>query len=142
MSLPPRRAVTFIRQHHVLTLATAAGNIPWVANCFYAYSEKANYFVLTSGADTRHIRDLIEGNTVAASIVLETRAVGKIRGLQVQGTLEAPPPGLHRETRKLYLRRFPYAALMDTTLWILRPVMMKMTDNRLGFGKKIVWEEE
>ena len=35
--------------------------------------------------------------------------------------------------------RFPVAALMDTRLWILKLTHIKMTDNRLGFGKKIIW---
>ncbi len=141
MALPPKRTVTFINQHHVLTLATAADNIPWCANCFYAYSAEENYFVFTSDRETRHIRDLEAGNTVAASIVLETRVVGRIRGLQIQGILLEPSGAVAKEARKRYLKRFPYAALMETTLWILRPRLIKMTDNRLGFGKKLIWEE-
>jgi uncharacterized protein len=35
--------------------------------------------------------------------------------------------------------RFPVAALMDTRLWIVRLTFIKMTDNRLGFGKKLIW---
>jgi uncharacterized protein YhbP (UPF0306 family) len=38
-----------------------------------------------------------------------------------------------------YLKRFPVAILMDTRLWIVKLTCIKMTDNRLGFGKKIVW---
>jgi uncharacterized protein YhbP (UPF0306 family) len=30
---------------------------------------------------------------------------------------------------------------MDTTLWILSIDYLKMTDNRLGFGKKLLWEK-
>ncbi len=140
MLLPPKRMVTFINQHHVLTLATSAGNIPWCASCFYAYSAEENYFVLTSDAGTRHVSDLEEGPVVAASIALETRVIGKIRGIQLQAEMVRPTGAVAVRARKLYLKRFPYAAFMDTTLWILRPSMMKMTDNRLGFGKKMVWE--
>lgn len=42
----------------------------------------------------------------------------------------------------VYLKRFPFAALMDTTLWVLQIDYAKMTDNRLGFGKKLIWERE
>jgi hypothetical protein len=31
---------------------------------------------------------------------------------------------------------------MNTTLWKLRVDYAKMTDNRLGFGKKLIWERK
>ena len=45
------------------------------------------------------------------------------------------------EARSAYLRRFPYAVVADLTLWTMRPTSMKFTDNRLGFGKKLLWHE-
>ena len=58
-------------------------------------------------------------------------------------------PGLIREpsgeelsrAKKIYLRRFPYAALAEVHLWVIRLDYIKLTDNRLGFGKKIIWEK-
>ncbi len=29
--------------------------------------------------------------------------------------------------------------LMDTHLWVVSLTQIKMTDNRLGFGKKLLW---
>ena len=29
--------------------------------------------------------------------------------------------------------------LMETRLWIVRLTYIKMTDNRLGFGRKLIW---
>ncbi len=44
------------------------------------------------------------------------------------------------KVRRTYLKRFPYAvAAPDLPLWILRPYRMKLTDNTLGFGKKLTW---
>ena len=131
----------FIKKHHVLTLATTYEGLPWVANCFYAYMEESNSFVFTSDRKTKHIRDLEEGNTVAASIVLETSVVGKIQGIQLRGKLSEPSDERLKSARLAYLKRFPFAALMETTLWVLEPEYIKMTDNRLGFGKKLVWEK-
>jgi uncharacterized protein YhbP (UPF0306 family) len=28
---------------------------------------------------------------------------------------------------------------MNTHLWVVKLTMIKMTDNRLGFGKKLIW---
>ena len=41
-----------------------------------------------------------------------------------------------------YLKRFPYAALAELTLWAIRPDYMKLTDNTLGFGKKLIWNDK
>lgn len=137
-----QRIIDFIKEHHVLTLATAFDNQPWTANCFYAWLQEEDAFVFTSDSDTKHIQDLAQGTKVAGSVVLETKTVGKIRGIQFTGRLYEPKEDLLKKSKTTYLKRFPYAALMKTRLWILEVDYIKMTDNRLGFGKKLVWERE
>lgn len=141
MSKPEQRVIDFIKEHHVLTLATSINNQPYCANCFYAYLEDENAFVFTSDMDTRHIKDALEQNYVAGSVVLETKVVGKIQGIQFNGNLYKPENELLKKAKKSYLKRFPVAALMKTTLWVLDLTFIKMTDNRLGFGKKLIWEK-
>lgn len=136
------RISDFLKEHHVLTLATSSGNQPWCANCFYTWLEEEAAFVFTSDHDTKHIQDLSEGNRVAGSVVLETETVGKIRGVQFTGRLYEPGNPLKKKAKKEYLKRFPYAVLMKTRLWILEVDYFKMTDNRLGFGKKLIWERK
>lgn len=137
-----KRIIDFIKKHHVLTLATSKGNEPWVASCFYAYLAEINLFVFTSDRSTRHIKDIEANSKVAASIVLETRIVGKIQGVQLKGRVTEPKEEQKKKARAAYLKRFPYAVLKDSILWILEPDYIKMTDNRLGFGKKLIWEIE
>jgi hypothetical protein len=43
------------------------------------------------------------------------------------------------ECRSAYLRRFPFAIAAKLDLWVLYIDYLKMTDNRLGFGKKLEW---
>ena len=131
----------FLKKHHVLTLATVSGDQPWVANCFYAFLEEEMSFVFTSGTDTRHIQEVLQNRKVAGNVVLETSVVGKIQGIQFTGTLELADGEILEKVQSAYLRRFPFAALMDTTLWVLSIHYLKMTDNRLGFGKKLLWEK-
>ena len=40
-----------------------------------------------------------------------------------------------------YLKAFPYARLMKLHLWAMQLTFIKMTHNKLGFGKKLVWEK-
>jgi uncharacterized protein YhbP (UPF0306 family) len=140
MQTPDPKILAFLRKHHVLTLATVAGGQPWTANCFYAFLEEQMSFVFTSGYETRHIQEVSQNNKVAGNVVLETGIIGKIQGIQFAGMLELAEGEALEKASSAYLKRFPFAALMDTTLWILPIDYLKMTDNRLGFGKKLVWE--
>ncbi|MCE1197792.1 MAG: pyridoxamine 5'-phosphate oxidase family protein [Marinilabiliales bacterium] len=142
MQKPDPKVLTFLKKHHVLTLATTHNNQPWVANCFYAFDEEKVQFVFTSDASTRHIREIQSNDRVAGSVVLETSIIGKIQGVQLTGSLLTAERSDPDRATSLYLRRFPFAALMDTTLWVLEVDYLKMTDNRLGFGKKLIWERE
>ena len=139
MENPDKKIIEFINEHHVLTLATSKNNQAYCANCFYTYLEDENAFVFTSDVDTKHVQDALAQNYVAASIVLETKTIGKIQGIQLTGSMFQPEEELKKKAKKAYLKSFPYAALMKTNLWILKPGFIKMTHNRLGFGKKLIW---
>jgi uncharacterized protein len=136
------RMVKLLRHHHLLTIATTDAGKPWCASCFYAWNNDEQWFVITTDPDTRHGGQFLSSPLVAGTIALETHRVGRIRGVQFTGTVtEATGENLSR-ARKDYLLRFPYALAADLHLWIIRPDHIKLTDNRLGFGKKIVWERE
>lgn len=133
------RIVKFFRKHHVLTIATSLNGEPWCANCFYVYLDDENSIVFTTDGNTRHGREFIENPRVAGSVVLETLVIGKIRGIQFTGTVTEAEGDLLEKAKKSYLLRFPVAALMNTKLWIVKLDYVKMTDNRFGFGKKLIW---
>ena len=140
-----QRIVKFIRRHHVVTLTTIGPEgEPWSCNLFYAFLPEANALVFTSQEHTRHTREMESGGLVSASIVLETRLVGRLQGLQIQGTVSkasAENP-LGETARRKYLRRFPYAIFALGELWILSITKLKYTDNTLGFGTKLHWTSE
>lgn len=98
--------------------------------------------IFTSDFDTRHIKEAIQNSKVAGNVVLETSVVGKIQGIQFSGEMSLPEGEELKGVDLIYLKRFPFAVLMNTNLWELRIDYAKMTDNRLGFGKKLIWERE
>lgn len=134
-----KRFVSFIQKHHVLTVATVNSlGEPYTANCFYAYDKRRNRFIFTSDTTTRHGREIEADARVALSIVLETRVVGRVQGLQVVGRAMRGDD----EAKSVYIKRFPYAAVAPLSLWMVEPTMLKLTDNTLGFGKKLLWQSE
>ncbi len=158
---------TFLKKHHVLTLATSKDNIPWVAHCFYAFLEEEMCLVFTTDDATRHGEEMRDNSRVSVGIAWETKIIGQIRGAQVSGfarkverskgskgskslkverskgsnspkdqTADFPT----KVVKTAYLKRFPYTALMKTSLWVIEIDTIKYTDNRLGFGKKLLWQ--
>ena len=128
----------FITSHHVLTLATStADGHPYCCNIFYAYNKQEGAFIFTSDDHTHHAQMMSNNPRVAASIVLETRIVGKVQGLQITGEVKRAVDG----DKALYIKRFHYAAVADLQLWRLEADVMKFTDNTLGFGKKLIWQK-
>jgi uncharacterized protein YhbP (UPF0306 family) len=138
---PDPAVIEFIKNHHVLTLATCADSVPYCSNMFYTLLEKEFCLVFTSANDTRHIIEVSQNPIVAGSIVLETETVGKIQGLQFCGKMINVTGKLKTKAITAYLKRFPYAVLSGTPIRIVEITYAKFTDNRLGFGKKIIWEK-
>ena len=134
-----KRIVDFIKRHHVLTLATISSEgEPYCAACFYAYDKEHNRIIFTSDNSTRHAQDMLHSAKVAIGITLETRIVGKVQGVQICGIAERG----NEEDRKCYIKRFPYAAVAPLNIWAVSPTFMKLTDNTLGFGKKLIWNSQ
>lgn len=142
------RILDFIGEHHVLTVACAsrgsADGAPelWCANAFYVFDVQEEGFIITSEAKTRHAQLFLENPQVTGSVVLETEEVGKIRGLQFAGTVRRCDGGLFDRCRLKYLKRFPYAVFKGGEVWLISLDRVKYTDNRLGFGKKLLWKRD
>ncbi len=124
-----------------MTMASAAEGEIWCANLFYVYDSESIGFIITSDEKTRHITlALSSSGVVAGSIVLETEEIGKIRGLQFKAEIKKVDNSISGKYRLKYLKRFPYAILNDSELWLLTIIEAKYTDNRFGFGKKLIWK--
>ena len=134
-----KRITDFIKRHHVLTLATATSEgAPYCAACFYAYDKERNRLIFTSDDSTRHAQQMLENKKVAIGITLETRIVGKVQGAQICGIAERGD----EKDKATYIKRFPYAAVAPLNIWAVEPTFIKLTDNTLGFGKKLIWNSQ
>ena len=129
---------SFLEEHHVLSLATSYADEISACSLFYTYSSEKLSFVVASSDETLHIRHINKNKNVAGNILLETKTVGKIQGVQFRGEFSLLDD---KELKSLYFRAFPYAMAMNPKLWSIKVNYFKMTDNRFGFGKKIIWED-
>jgi len=128
----------FIAQHHVLTLATSDIDELSACSLFYTYSQDKRCFIVASSEETTHIKHIRKNKNIAGNILLETKTVGKIQGVQFRGGFFELDDS---ELKSLYFKTFPYALAMNPKLWYIKVNYFKMTDNRFGFGKKLIWQE-
>jgi len=127
----------FLNKHHVLTLATSSEDGVYCSNLFYVYDEIDKAFVVASDETTEHIQHLKNSLHVAGSVVLETKTVGKIEGIQFKAEMYKSE---NERESSLYFSKFPYAKVMNPTFYVISLKWIKLTDNTLGFGKKLIWE--
>lgn len=136
-----KRIVDFLSKHHVATLATfRRDHSPYCCNIFYAYDPKEHTLTFSSDSATAHVAHFTLNDRVAASVVVESKVIGMLRGTQLTGRIIKPEDEMLKEARKRYLKRFPFAAAIPIELWIMVIETAKHTDNRLGFGKKLMWD--
>ncbi len=128
----------FLAKHHLLSLATSADNVPQSASLFYAYDAEKVTFVVASDTKTEHIKNVLDNKTVSGTVALETDEVGKIEGIQFRATMKA----ISQKEGHLYFKAYPFAKVMNPQLWAIELEDIKLTDNRLGFGKKLHWQRE
>ncbi|MFA6197463.1 MAG: hypothetical protein WC656_12585 [Sulfurimonas sp.] len=128
----------FLSEHHVLSLATTAEDEISACSLFYTFNKEKVSFIVASSDETRHVQHCGKNANIAGNILLETKTVGKIQGVQFRGVFL---PLEDTELKIEYFKAFPYALALNPKLWQIEVNYFKMTDNRLGFGNKIIWQK-
>lgn len=140
MNMPDLRIIRFLKEHHVLSIATCVDNRPWCASCFYVFMENEVGFVFTSDIESRHIQEALTNVNVAGTVVLESEIAGKMQGVQFEGRLKILDQALTQKAKMVYVKKYPMTSLMQTSLWFLEISSFKFTDNRLFPGNKVFWK--
>ncbi|AHF78694.1 hypothetical protein Sant_3714 [Sodalis praecaptivus] len=132
----------FITKQHVLTLC--AGNLDdlWCANCFYVFHQPAMALWLLTSPQTRHGELMRQNARVAGTIAPQPKTVALIKGVQYRGIITCLEGEEEQQARRRYYHRFPLAKALPSAIWQLDLLEVKMTDNTLGFGKKLRWRRE
>jgi len=136
-----QQIIHFLNGHHLLTLATSQNNRPYCCNLFYVYDQVSNQLIFSTETKTKHAQDFICNINVAGSIALETKEVSKIQGVQLLGTVLELKGERLKIAKAQYIKAFAYAEKMELHLWAMPLNFIKMTHNKLGFGKKLIWKK-
>ncbi|WP_107697441.1 pyridoxamine 5'-phosphate oxidase family protein [Campylobacter concisus] len=131
------RIVKFLKKMHLASIcAIDDDGQPYAFSAFYAFDELNFSLLLASSDESSHVKFLKNSKLVAGTVALDTKIVGKIKGVQFQGVMREASAS----EREIYFKRFFYAKAMDPKIWCINLEKLKFTSNVLGFGKKIKWE--
>lgn len=133
--------IQFINGQKIATVCGAdeQGN-PYCFHCFYAFNAQAGLLYYKSSPEVYHTKLLLERPLVAGTIQPDKLNPLAVQGVQFEGELLPQGHGLTKGASAAYYQRLPFALVMPGDVYTIRLKRIKMTDNRQGFGKKIIWE--
>lgn len=117
------RALKFLGENRLMTLATAAKNAPWVATVFFAYDKKFR-ILFYSRPDTRHCRSIEKDPRVAVAVNHAWRGKdGLLRGLQLSGRARRAPETSYAKWYAVYKKRIRWADDFreDHVIYLIEP---------------------
>lgn len=133
---------TFLNGNHVLALCAAAEGEMWSANCFYVADTDSMTLYFMTELKTLHGALMHKNPRVVGTIAPQPESIALIKGIQYRGEAVILEGEADAAARKRYCQQFPIAAVMKAPVWALTLSEIKMTDNVLGFGKKLFWRRE
>lgn len=114
---------------------------PYCFNCFYAFDANEAWLVFKSGSESHHASLLQANANVAGSVLPNKLQTILIKGMQFEGKVLHANTTQKEQALACYYKKHPMAIAMPGELWIVQLQTMKMTDNSLGFGKKLHWQK-
>ncbi|CAN5639154.1 hypothetical protein BH23PAT1_BH23PAT1_2900 [soil metagenome] len=96
----------YMRQGHMMQLATVAADQPWCCSVYYVVDEDCNIY-WASIPDRRHSKEIAMHGNVAGAIPIQFAKGEKVIGLQVEGTASmVDSPGEIKQIAKKYASKF------------------------------------
>lgn len=140
------KALTYLRDHNVLTLATHGPEGLWAAAVFYVNDGFSLYFL--SAPTTRHSLNLASNPAVAGTIQEDYADWRDIKGLQLEGQAHKIGGAQQALAIARYGVKFPLVrnlaqapaaivkAFSRIAWYKVTPSRLYMIDNSLGFGHR------
>jgi uncharacterized protein YhbP (UPF0306 family) len=112
---------------------------PYCFSCFYAFNSDEGLLYFKSSSGTRHSEIISENPSIAGTILPDKLNVLLVKGIQFEGVVLSENHFLVRNASGNYHKKYPVALTMQGEILTIQINSIKMTDNSVGFGKKITW---
>ncbi|PPI86563.1 hypothetical protein [Candidatus Pantoea edessiphila] len=89
--------------------------------------------------DTKHGLYLSNNPHIVGTINNCTKNISLIKGIQYTGFVSILTGYKEKKALCHYYKRFPMLHTLDSSIWSINLNEIKMTDNTVKFGNKIIW---
>lgn len=143
MSVPehiPSGISKFINENKIAAICCTDGNNqPYCFHCFYVLDATHNLLFFKSSENTLHGRLLSENPDVAGSILPQKMEMLALKGIQFTGTVLYSdfPDQINPDI--YYHKKLPLGLTKRGHVYCIQLQSIKMTDNSVLFGKKLIW---
>jgi uncharacterized protein YhbP (UPF0306 family) len=139
-------ALRYLRDHHVMTLATDGPQGLWAAAVYYANDDFTLYFL--SAPHTRHATNLHAQPRVAATIHEDYADWREIKGIQLEGIATQLEGEAEQHASQVFGAKYPLVvaredapgavarALAGIRWYSVAPDRLYFIDNAKGFGHR------
>ena len=135
------RLIDFIEGQKIASICCVDKNhTPYCFSCFYAFDKEKKLIYFKTSAQSHHALVFIQNPVVAGTIQPDKLSLLAIKGVQFTGTIVSTNSNLCLNADEVYHKKYPFARAMPGEVYTIQPDFIKMTDNTLGFGKKITWQ--
>jgi len=136
------KMISFLKNQTCASISgiDADGN-PYCFNCFYVFDAENGSIYFKSSAETFHGQCMLNNQNVAGTILPDKLNKLALKGIQFTGRISFDEE-LKERAVATYHREYPLALAMHGQVWKIKLLSAKLTDNSLGFGKKIKWNLE
>lgn len=133
------KIIAYLVSKTSLTLCCVDDGIPHCCNCFYVLDKNLMVFYLTSSLSTQHASIMLTAPKVAGTVNDQLSSILYLKGVQYSGEIRLLENEDELKARRLFCAAYPIAKLKKAPMWEIKLNTLKMTDNKLGFGKKLRW---
>ena len=135
--------IGFMEEQRVATICCVdEENRPYCFSCFYAFDAEEQLIYFKSSPATHHAILLNQKPLVSGTIQPDRLNPLAIKGVQFNGEVLKANKTVSERASAFYHKKYPFALAMPGEVWTIQADMIKMTDNTLSFGKKLVWQRK
>ena len=115
---------------------------PYCFSCFYGFNSKEGLLYFKSSPTSRHSEIILKNPVVAGTIMPDRLNLLLVKGVQFEGIVLEKYQFIAKQASTFFHKQNPLAITIPGEIWTIQLTNIKMTDNSMGFGKKIYWRRE
>lgn len=115
---------------------------PYCFSCYYVFSKENVVLYFKSSLEAHHSVLLAKKPIVAGTIMPDKLDRLITRGIQLRGEMLQNPHPMAKDAYLRYHKKYPAALAIKGAVFTVLLSDIKMTDSKLGFGKKFYWKRQ